>query len=1184
VQSPVIHLASSHSQSDRSHLKWEAICRLPGELYNLQYSSNDRLQLRQKGLEIAQMTFGEESDDEYEPSARILQFGTILDVIFEFFQYTSGRFHKDALMDLAILHVHKRGVPCREMSESDGRLVKVALAVERGNFDQVEMQLGQWLTAQFGMSPVLWDLLVITCAGDTAQAVQATLQTIPVMSVMDLAKAFMAFQPEVETLFDTLASTSNRFEMPSSLRDATELRQSLVQEVQKIWRDEQSSCSPSAHPIILEAEDILEAGKAVASAVSEVDAKTLQGFIFNILEDPNLVCPEISVSKEILSTLRLHEANLSAVWSFVALNMFSTSDGAAGKGAIKACQLLLTSFMRCAFPDSDRDGIKDLAERIVINMYCPSHAGKASAGYFTGDGSSADSYLEEMSFAQLNRFSSFAPEPRKSLAPTAISLRKAVNSKATSAKRSQSVNVQAVFADLRHKHVDCNIKNICRKIQFGLKDREELDEMASTRILTIVWKLLSAQPLNLDDAVFVSDLLGFGSNGYIFASWLSIQVGHGTLLLDPSEVRIRYQLLKTRCIFQSVLSRCCGIERQQGSPYQGFGAVLMGTLQLRETYLVTSVAKISNAWNDADEGKRNDFDTYCRFVDSLINLSKLTFNGPAKDNMRYQQFSCIRMIGFMAQSATEFARGMVEPRELEDRAELLHLMFGLDVSTVRQALEPIVKGFYEDNLPELFSLMTQMYPDLLRNQKWMALTNILEHRHSLYLDSLSGKKKQKKEELDEMNAAKRHVIMSDIGKLIAEVKFDRQDWREFSGAAVDMLGEYIGPAIERILRLVGPLGEKQCFPVIDGVDHNTAYYQNQISTVFRMVQKVLHHEEPQEGIYEICSVLCLPPKIKSMLNLLVLLLSQFKSTTGGDDDENEERSKAHATNLQKEQNAASWQHSVISEFSHQFDVDATIINGLLGVAKRDFASLSRMTARLGKGLGQSKISHFVNIMEQLRSLHHSGNRSITHIQDMEQYVSMESTDLQGGNERAEKGEEPQSLEGVDFGSLFRHFDEDNSGAIDYGEFKSLLKSLQLPLSEYRAMKFFAVCAGADGCMDQEEFTMCMCNLEIQVTQEVVDAMKMDSLTLIKKCAKAFFVLVLLVVFVMLGISAFTTGSTSGMVVNSALPLVAAVGLGGGDDNDNSQNGDDEAGGEESATQKLVKKKVNEVLVAMEEQY
>ncbi len=214
-------------------------------------------------------------------------------------------------------------------------------------------------------------------------------------------------------------------------------------------------------------------------------------------------------------------------------------------------------------------------------------------------------------------------------------------------------------------------------------------------LLDVVWRLLGAQPLTLHNADWLNTHLQLGPLGDVLISCISIHVSSLTILLDPSEVRVRSQLLTTHLLFRCVLDACdasttaggddaIGRKRRggggRGGGYDALRQLLWAGLQVREAYHVTIVAKISNVWNDCEEGKRNDVDTYERLLNTMTELCVLTqgrgedrtevaVDGvrPPSQTSQYRRLYLVRHLSSMAQGALTFTARITEPK---GRAEL----------------------------------------------------------------------------------------------------------------------------------------------------------------------------------------------------------------------------------------------------------------------------------------------------------------------------------------------------------------------------------------------------------------------------------------------------------------------------------------------------------------------------------
>ena len=93
-------------------------------------------------------------------------------------------------------------------------------------------------------------------------------------------------------------------------------------------------------------------------------------------------------------------------------------------------------------------------------------------------------------------------------------------------------------------------------------------------------------------------------------------------------------------------------------------------------------------------------------------------------------------------------------------------------------------------------------------------------------------------------------------------------------------------------------------------------------------------------------------------------------------------------------------------------------------------------------------------------------------------------------------------------------------------------------------------------------------------------MGLSNFALARLFFKTITLLLLLLTFIFLGIQAFTSGDTVGMVVNSLMPVAAALGMGGGEEEKGSAMEGDDEDGEEEQDSGDVSKTVSDVMNGM----
>eukprot|EP00753_Platysulcus_tardus_P018858 PLAT7024.5.p1 GENE.PLAT7024.5~~PLAT7024.5.p1 ORF type:complete len:4159 (+),score=1526.28 PLAT7024.5:947-12478(+) len=159
----------------------------------------------------------------------------------------------------------------------------------------------------------------------------------------------------------------------------------------------------------------------------------------------------------------------------------------------------------------------------------------------------------------------------------------------------------------------------------------------------------------------------------------------------------------------------------------------------------------------------------------------------------------------------------------------------------------------------------------------------------------------------------------------------------------------------------------------------------------------------------------------------------------------------------------------------------------------------------------------------------------------------ESADGKDGSGGGSGSSSSSSSEEKSLGEMFREFDTSGDGRINYHEFYSITRYMNLRLSQKRAMKIFAQSdVDGSGAIDYDEFDNAMQLLRDEVSGSALRRLGLSTHTLILLFIQVVGVLLLFFAFIFVGIAAFTTGSTFGSVVNSALTVGSGLSLSGSD--------------------------------------
>jgi hypothetical protein len=130
-----------------------------------------------------------------------------------------------------------------------------------------------------------------------------------------------------------------------------------------------------------------------------------------------------------------------------------------------------------------------------------------------------------------------------------------------------------------------------------------------------------------------------------------------------------------------------------------------------------------------------------------------------------------------------------------------------------------------------------------------------------------------------------------------------------------------------------------------------------------------------------------------------------------------------------------------------------------------------------------------------------------------------------------------------FGDMFKQFDKDRSGYIDYNEFCEMCKYMGLFLDKEKSLKLFSMADRSNNNqIELSEFKYAMALLKLQIAYETLKKLGLTLEDLVWYGILAMIFLLLLFVFIFLGISAFSRAEGFNAVVNSCLPLTAGAAM------------------------------------------
>jgi hypothetical protein len=125
--------------------------------------------------------------------------------------------------------------------------------------------------------------------------------------------------------------------------------------------------------------------------------------------------------------------------------------------------------------------------------------------------------------------------------------------------------------------------------------------------------------------------------------------------------------------------------------------------------------------------------------------------------------------------------------------------------------------------------------------------------------------------------------------------------------------------------------------------------------------------------------------------------------------------------------------------------------------------------------------------------------------------------------------------------LFREFDHDQSGYIDFNEFTEMTKSMGLFIKTDELVKLYAtVDRKGVGQIGYDQFKECIYILQGQIGRKALEkaGLTVEDLTMV--LSYAIFTLLLILVFIFLGIAAFSTINPFSGVINSLFPVAAGL--------------------------------------------
>ena len=130
-------------------------------------------------------------------------------------------------------------------------------------------------------------------------------------------------------------------------------------------------------------------------------------------------------------------------------------------------------------------------------------------------------------------------------------------------------------------------------------------------------------------------------------------------------------------------------------------------------------------------------------------------------------------------------------------------------------------------------------------------------------------------------------------------------------------------------------------------------------------------------------------------------------------------------------------------------------------------------------------------------------------------------------------------------TMFKQVDTSGDGEVDFGEFVALCnENLKLNLSTQRCKALFAKSdSNGSGTLNMKEFEKCMKLLEKEITKASLAKIGLTEATMYPAIAGILVWLLCILIFVLMGFSAFTEGTAFGAGIGGVMPLLAGKSAG-----------------------------------------
>ena len=211
----------------------------------------------------------------------------------------------------------------------------------------------------------------------------------------------------------------------------------------------------------------------------------------------------------------------------------------------------------------------------------------------------------------------------------------------------------------------------------------------------------------------------------------------------------------------------------------------------------------------------------------------------------------------------------------------------------------------------------------------------------------------------------------------------------------------------------------------------------------------------------------------------------------------------------------------ILKIASAFEIEQSIVTGLISLSKGDWSGLAEMAGRFCE-FDSEKIQKLVHVAKTLK-IFGDFEETNSSAQKKSNFERLKEKIDEGGNED----------------QIFHMLDQDGSGYLDFEEFSEVMKFFDLKFSQERLLEIFSK-YDADGTavMNVQEFENAVNYIKSQISLGALDNLGLSRKRLFSIFIVSVCILLFLFAFIFLGIRGFISASQFGTVVNSMLPVTS----------------------------------------------